>query len=603
MGRQQTQQISSFGPFSFNHEARLLFLRGETVPLSPKALDILSVLIESHGELVKKDELVEAVWPNTFVEESNLAHHISVLRKTLGQGTAGQQYIETVPKRGYRFIASLNSAKLEPSMSRERASGSSMDAGELRRLVVLPFLQLRADDESKFLCYALPDAIGCALAGLQPLLIRSSRAAARFAGPSIDVRAVAAELDVDAVMTGTLLRAGKYIRVSTQLLDAASRTLVWSYNTQVNIHDIFQVQDELVQRIVASLAVPLTRRDRRLLRQKAPANARAYEFFLKANDVSQTMHDLKVARDLYLHALEEDPRYAPAWARLARCYRVLAKYGSDPAENILRAQEAFDHAFILSPDLPSIHGLYAQHEAEQGRASQALFRVLSRISESPYDPELYAATVQVARYNGLLNESLQAHAAARRLDPTITTSVLNTHFAMGEYELVLAATSDQVGYVNAMALDALGRREEALECLHRGQDGSLPPMMCVVIEMLKAYLQDRRLEAVERLRKLNEQGVDPEGFFFRARLFARLDETADAVDTLDQAVRKGFACAPAFRGDSFLDALRGEAGFRCVVDRADRISARARALVTDAGGWLSPVSPGGMPSLRDPSQF
>ena len=315
-----------------------------------------------------------------------------------------------------------------------------------------------------------------------------------FDGPAIDVRTVAAELDVDAVMTGTLLRAGKQIRVSTQLLEAPSGTLVWSYNTQVNIHDVFQVQDELVQRIVASLAVPLTRRDRRLLRQKSPANARAYEFFLKANDVSQSLHDLNVARDLYLHSIEEDPRYAPAWARLARCYRVLAKYGSDPAENILRAQEAFDHAFILNPDLPSIHGLYAQHEAEQGRASQALFRLLSRISETPYDPELYAAAVQVARYNGLLNESLQAHNAARSLDPTITTSVLNTHFAMGDYDLVLALSSDQVGYMNAMALDALGRREEALDVLHSGQEGRLPPMMCLVIDMLRRIFEADDLE-------------------------------------------------------------------------------------------------------------
>jgi tetratricopeptide (TPR) repeat protein len=390
---------------------------------------------------------------------------------------------------------------------------------------------------------------------------------------------------VDAVMTGTLLRAGRQIRVSTQLVEAPSGTLVWSYNTQLNIHDVFQVQDELVQRIVASLAVPLTRRDRGLLRQKAPSNARAYEFFLKANAVSQSLHDLIVARDLYLQSIEEDPRYAPTWARLARCYRVLAKYGNSPAENILRAQEAFDRAFILCPDLPSIHGLYAQHEAEQGRASQALFRVLSRISEYPYDPELHAAVVQVARYNGLLNESVQAHSAARSLDPTITTSVVATHFAMGDYELTLAVSSDPVGYMNAMALDAMGRREEALDALHRGQEDRLPPMMCLVIDMLKAYLLGRRLEAIERLRKLNEQGLDPEGFFFRARLFARLDEPTDAIDALDQAVRKGFPCAPAFRGDSFLARLRGETGFRQVVDRADRISERSRALVTEALEW------------------
>ena len=107
MAKSQARRVSGFGPFRFDHEARLLFRDGAAVPLSPKALDILSVLIESDGELVKKNDLVQAVWPNTFVEESNLAHHISVLRKTLGEGGAGQRYIETVPKRGYRFVVSF----------------------------------------------------------------------------------------------------------------------------------------------------------------------------------------------------------------------------------------------------------------------------------------------------------------------------------------------------------------------------------------------------------------------------------------------------------------------------------------------------------------
>src|SRR5207247_1908177 len=161
---------------------------------------------------------------------------------------------------------------------------------------------------------------------------------------------------------------------------------------------------------------------------------------------------------------------------------------------------------------------------EQGRSSQALFRLLARIAENPHDAELYAATVQVCRYTGLLDESLEAHNVVRRLDPNIPTTVMNTYFVMGNYELLLAASSDRIGYLNAMALDALGRRGEALECVCSGPDNDLPPMMSLVMNMLKAFLEDRRPEAAERLRRLNDQGVDPEGFFYRARLFARLGE-------------------------------------------------------------------------------
>jgi DNA-binding winged helix-turn-helix (wHTH) protein/tetratricopeptide (TPR) repeat protein len=579
----QEKRLSEFGPFGFDHEARLLLLNRELVPLSPKALDILSILIDNRGQLVTKERLIQAVWPDSFVEESNLAHHISVLRKILGKADAGQHHIETVPKRGYRFVAALNSGAA--AHRRPTAPAKSAVAGERdpRRLIILPFVQLREDEESRFLCYSLPDAIGSALLGLHSLIIRSSRVATRFAGSSVDVRAIASEAAVDTVMTGTLLRSGRQVRVSTQLVEAPSGILVWSYDAQVNLDDVFTVQDELVHRIVASLAAPLTQRDRRLLQRNGPATARSYEFFLRGNDVSERLSDLNVARELYLRSLEEDRTYAPAWARLARCYRVLAKYGCDPAENMLRAQEAFDRAFILDPDLPSTHGLYAQHEAEQGRSSQALFRLLTRIAENPHHSELYAAAVQVCRYTGLTDESLKAHDVARHLDPNVSTSVMNTHFAMGNYELALSASSHGGGYMSAMALDALGRRREALECLWNCPDRSLPPMMSLVIDMLKAFLDDRRPEAVEGLRRLNHWGVDPEGFFYRARLFARLGETNEAIATLAQAVRRGFFCVPGFRVDPFLEPLRCQHAFREVLAHADRMSARAKAVLTDVG--------------------
>lgn len=583
MGTQQKQRLYEFGPFGFDREARLLFLRGELVPLSPKALDILSVLIEKNGELVQREDLLQAVWPETFVEESNLAHHISVLRKTLAKGSEGQAHIETVPKRGYRLVATLNSGGTRHRPPPEPASGRAIVRRSLRRLIVLPFFQLRDDEESRFLCFSLPDAISNALAGFQSLMIRSSRVAARFAGPSIDLQTMAVELDVDAVMTGTLLRVGSEVRISTQLLEAPSGALIWTYRAQVNLQNIFQVEDELAQRLVASLAAPLTLRDQQLMQRAAPATARAYEFFLKANELSQQLSGLQAARDLYLRSLDEDPRYAPAWARLARCFRILAKYGCDPAENMLHAQEAFDRAFILNPNLPSTHGLYAQHETEQGRSSQALFRLLARIAENPHDAELYAAAVQVCRYTGLLGESLKAHNLARRLDPNIPTTVMNTYFVMGNYELLLAASSDRIGYMNAMAFDALGRRKEALECLCSVLHNDLPPMMSLIMNMLKAFLDDRRQEAVERLRNLNAQGLDPEGFFYRGRLLARLGETAEAIATLDQAIQRGFFCAPAFLNDSYLAHLRQQPAFCEVLHRAEMLSLRARKVLTDAG--------------------
>ena len=128
------------------------------------------------------------------------------------------------------------------------------------------------------------------------------------------------------MLTGTLLRAGEQLRVSTQLVEAPDGTLVWSQTSQLPLGDLFTLQDDLASRIVESLSLPLTTREQRMLKHDVPASAKAYEFYLRANQLATNYAKASLARDLYLECLQEDPRYAPAWARLGRVYRVLAKF-------------------------------------------------------------------------------------------------------------------------------------------------------------------------------------------------------------------------------------------------------------------------------------
>src|SRR5439155_8989233 len=167
--------------------------------------------------------------------------------------------------------------------------------------------------------FSIPDAVGNALAGLQSLVVRSTAAGARYAGDVLDLDRIARDADVDVVLTGTLVRAGDRIRVTTQLIETPSGTLLWSHAPQVSLQDLFQLQDEVVQRIVDSLSLSLTARERRMLIHDVPASAKAYEFYLRANQAGQAATGLDtatwaVARDLYLQCLEEDPQYALAWA-------------------------------------------------------------------------------------------------------------------------------------------------------------------------------------------------------------------------------------------------------------------------------------------------
>ena len=177
------------------------------------------------------------------------------------------------------------------SMARELASvplatgGESPHVHAMTRLIVLPFRVLRPDPDVDFLAFSLPDAIASTLSGVASLIVRSSAAAARVSSLT-DIKAVAAEANVDIVLVGTLLRAGEQLRVSTQLLEAPEGTIIWSQTVQVALGDIFQLQDELAHRIVESLSLPLTGREHRLLKHDMPASARAYEFYLRGNQAS-----------------------------------------------------------------------------------------------------------------------------------------------------------------------------------------------------------------------------------------------------------------------------------------------------------------------------
>ena len=206
---------------------------------------------------------------------------------------------------------------------------------------------------------------------------------------------------MDVVLTGTLLRAGDQLRVGAQLVEAPGGAIIWSQTAETSLRDVFQLQDELVQRIVQSLSLPLTAREHRLLKYDVPASPMAYEFFLRGNELGQKSENWDLAREFYTRCLEADPQYAPAWVRLARCHRLIGKYGEQGVADLEKAEAAFRRALTLNPDLSVAHNQYAHLEADLGHARQAMTRLLTRVRGGRSDPELFAGLVHVCRYCGL----------------------------------------------------------------------------------------------------------------------------------------------------------------------------------------------------------
>jgi len=492
----------------------------------------------------------------------------------------------------------------------DTAGGVTRSVCAITRLAVLPFRLLRPDPETEFLSFGLADAVSTSLSGLETLVVRSTAAAARFATDQPDLEAIASGVDVDLVVLGTLLRSGDQLRVSAQLVEAPLGTLVGSHTVQSAVGDVFGLQDDLSRRIVDFLALPLAAKGA-LPRRDVPTSARAYELYLRGVELSRDYRQIAAARDIYLQCLEEDPGFAPAWAQLGRCHRLIGKYLEDREGNRSSAEEALDRALELNPSLAVAHHFYANLEAESGRAIEAMERLLRLAGKRREDPELFAGLVHACRYCGLFEASVAAHEEARRLDPHISTSIAYTLFLMGDLESSrLERGGEPDPELSALALVDLGRRKEALDLLLSIDTGSLPdrartasgPVAHAEIEALSAALGGGPRE--DALRAV-EAGIaaysDPEALYLLSLSLALLDQPARAVQVLERCVKTGYFVAPALAREPLLEPARTTPGFEEVLTRAQEGRQRAALAFERANGpSLLGLPPADPPVSDDP---
>ena len=456
------------------------------------------------------------------------------------------------------------------------------------RLVVLPFRNLRPDAETDFLCFSLPDAITSSLSDVSSLVVRSSAMAARFAAEAPDFRALAAEAGVDRVVIGTILRAGDELRVTAQLVQAPEGTVMTSLTVQMPLVDLFKLQDAVARRVTETLALPARPSASALER---PQNGRAYELYLRGNELARTYDGLPRARALYERALALDPHFAPAWARLGRCHRVIDKYIEATPGAARRAEDAFRRALEINPRLTIAHKLYAGLEADTGRAEAAMVRLLGEATRHGNDAELFAGLVHACRYCGLFDESLAAHAEARRLDPHIATSVFETLLLKGDLDKLVAAADDAIvagidDGVRVIGLGLAGRLEEARARLTRMTDRPRIAAFTTWIAHLAAWLDRRVADMSDTYDQISSLAIftDPEAQFQEGWFFCDVGEHARAMPFLERAVARGYFVAPTLESRPQFDALRGTPVFDSLVADAAAGRARARAAFVAAGG-------------------
>jgi TolB-like protein/DNA-binding winged helix-turn-helix (wHTH) protein/Tfp pilus assembly protein PilF len=365
----------AFGPFRFDAVERLLYRGAEVVPLTPKVADTLLVLLARQGSVVERTELVRLVWPDTIVEEGGLARNISMLRKALGDEADGCRYVETIPKRGYRFAAQIEGA----SGARRRRLGwrsmvalligvailsagiayiaNSRRAARVSVIAVLPLKNLSSDSGQEYFSEGMTDMLVTELARSGIRVIAPASVRQLRAGAPLDE--VGRRLKVDAVVQGTVLVSGDRVRINAQMADVKTGRVLWAETYGRGLRDVLGLQSEVAGAIAHEVSLS-TQPSGRPARPPRPVVPAAFDAYLKGRYFwnKRTEAGLRKAIEYFNQAAAEDGTYAPAYAGLADAYALLGSTGYDaipPREAVPLAKAAAQRALALDNHLAAAH--------------------------------------------------------------------------------------------------------------------------------------------------------------------------------------------------------------------------------------------------------
>jgi adenylate cyclase len=326
---------------------------GAFVPIviGSRALEVLHTLVERSGKLVSRDEILDAVWPGTVVEGSNLPVQIAALRRVLDKGRADGSCIQTIASRGYRFVAPVTRASPE--------AGPPLP--DKPSIAVLPFTNLSGDPEQEYFADGMVEEIITALSRIRWLFVIARNSSFAYKGQVVDVKQVGRELGVGYVLEGSVRRAGGLVRITAQLIDASTGAHLWADRFDGSLEEVFKLQDEVASGVAGVIEPALQAAEAARSGNRPTAHLTAYDLYLRAlaHSLSYEKDQLIRALELLSQAIDRDPHYGPALALAGHCHQRFAvmSWTADPEVVRRTSVDLARQALRFSPDEPDVLAL------------------------------------------------------------------------------------------------------------------------------------------------------------------------------------------------------------------------------------------------------
>jgi DNA-binding winged helix-turn-helix (wHTH) protein/TolB-like protein len=599
----ESKGVFEFGEFRLDSTNALLTRLGTPVSLAPKVFDVLVYLVSNAGRLIDKEELLKALWPDTFVEEANLTVNIAALRRALGTQSDGQSWIETVPKRGYRFLGSVmqpdatppaadHSPALRPNFKYIRLFAGlailsiavagyylysrkpSGTAPRRQSIAVLPFQDLSSGTDELRTGLGMTDALVTKLGELPEISARSIETVRRFDGSGVDPLEVGRQLGVDTVLTGSVQRLDKRIRVSVRLLRVQDGQALWADKFDELLTNVFAVQDAISEKLAHTLALRLTSEDQDRMMRRYTENTEAFRLYELGRYA--WFSDIPKATEYYQRSIREDPRYALPYVELAKIYLVMSGDGGGAFPKYAPlAREAAARALSLAPDLADAH--VATADVQRGvdwdyKGAEREIEIATRLN--PGSAKVHGARSVLLAMQGDLTAAIPEARMAMSLDPFNGRLAVDLGWLLycnHQYDATIEWLDEFKRRDSRSHLDwdrffsylKLSRTTEAIAILEaeiRSQ-GSSPAINAALIHAF--LLTGRSKEALELMKSL----PDDSGFYQRAVIEIAMGNLDAAFTYLDRAVEERSLWIKWLKVDPDLEPLHADPRFAKVVAR------------------------------------